>query len=432
MKKITLVSFFVAAFLWACKKDDQVFDKSPDERINEALAKYQAALVGSPTGWKATVTPGFGGVYHYYFQFNNENRVSMFADFDTATAKNKKESSYRLKALQSPSLIFDTYSYLHLLSDPDASVNGGAYGAGLAADFEFTFDSLYTDSIILTGIRYKTRLKLEKASQEEMDAWQNGNWASTLSFLYISQIQNYFKRLSIGGIEYEIIIDPVSRRINFQWLQGSTLRQFSTTYHFDAGGVILDDPLVNGSQTISSFNNISWNAGSQTVQLKSNNINGVVSGAIKPLKTDVGAPQRWWQDAITGDGYWSSWDGFHVNGVDDAYSINSLSNYYYLIYWPTYGTTNDLFAPIFLNNAGDGLELQYGAAPDMPDFTADGKAIFSLLGNYGTYPSTGPAALSRSQLLIPEGYYFVQTGEKSYDMVSAKDAKAWISWIGRW
>ena len=44
------------------------------------------------------------------------------------------------------------------------------------------------------------------------------------------------------------------------------------------------------------------------------------------------------------------------------------------------------------------------------------------------YPSTGPAGLSRTQLLIPQGYYFIQTGPADYDMVSALDAKAWISW----
>jgi hypothetical protein len=100
-----------------------------------------------------------------------------------------------------------------------------------------------------------------------------------------------------------------------------------------------------------------------------------------------------------------------------------------LIYWPDYDPgVNDLFAPVFINTAGTGLELQYAAAPRKPQFTADGRAIFTLLGNYGAYPSTGPAALTRSQLLISQGYYFVQTSETTYDMVSASNGKAWITW----
>ena len=79
--------------------------------------------------------------------------------------------------------------------------------------------------------------------------------------------------------------------------------------------------------------------------------------------------------------------------------------------------------------AGNGLELLYGAAPDTPQFTADGRAgVHTSWGIMAPYPSTGPAGLSRTQLLIPQGYYFIQTGPTNYDMVSASDAKAWVSW----
>ena len=189
MKKIAIYILSVTLCLAACRKDDPVFDQSPDERINKTLSDYQAALVSSPTGWKATIVPGSGGIYHFYFRFNNENRVFMYSDFDTVTAKHQKESSYRLKALQQPTLIFDTYSYLHLLADPDAAVNGGSYGSGLLSDFEFSLDTLYADSIILSGKMNNTKLKLEKASQQELDEWQNGEWADALSFINVAGIK---------------------------------------------------------------------------------------------------------------------------------------------------------------------------------------------------------------------------------------------------
>ncbi|HRP34160.1 MAG TPA: DUF4302 domain-containing protein, partial [Agriterribacter sp.] len=194
MNRFTLYMLSLLLLFSACRKDEPVFDQSPDARINATLSEYQAALLNSATGWKATIMPGAGGLYHFYFRFNNENRVFMYSDFDTATAKYQKESSYRLKALQQPTLIFDTYSYLHLLSDPDAAVNGGNYGSGLSADFEFSMDTLYADSIILRGKMNNTRLKLEKASQQELDEWQNGQWAEALSFVNVTNIQNYFKR----------------------------------------------------------------------------------------------------------------------------------------------------------------------------------------------------------------------------------------------
>ncbi len=429
MKKLFCYFLIASVSITSCKKDDNhLFTESPDERLNATLSNYQSALASSPTGWNATVIPGNGGIYHFHFTFNSENRVFMFSDFDTTTAKNQKESSYRLKALQQPSLIFDTYSYLHLLSDPDGSVNGGIDGQGLLSDFEFSLDSLYTDSILLTGRVNHTKVKLERATQQDLDAWQNGQWASTLSFLNIGEIENYFKRLMLGSAEYEIFVDAASRAIIFQWISGGVLRRFSTTFYFSANGVVLNEPLTNGSQTITGFTNISWNGNNQTLTVTASNTTGIITGAMKPLRTDLNAPQRWWQKAVNDGEYWESIRGFNVNGVDDAFKINTLTRFYSLIYYPEFDTGNDLFAPLFVNAAGDNIELQYGAAPGTPQFTGDGRAVFSLLGFYGPYPSTGPAAQSLAQLLIPEGYYFVQTSETSYDMISSVDAKTWITW----
>jgi hypothetical protein len=48
MKKIFFYSFIIAAFFSACKKDDNhVFNQTPDERLNQALANYQSQLSGA-------------------------------------------------------------------------------------------------------------------------------------------------------------------------------------------------------------------------------------------------------------------------------------------------------------------------------------------------------------------------------------------------
>lgn len=431
-KPVSVFLFFCLIVFSSCKKEQtRVFDQSPDTRINDALSQYGSALTGSAAGWNATIKTGTGGIYHFHFRFNESNRVTMYADINLETATTAKESSYRLKALQTPALIFDTYSYLHILSDPNGSVNGGANGQGLISDFEFAFDSLATDSILLTGRVNGTKLTLIRATQQDLDAWQNGAWANVLAFENINKIQNYFKRVNIGGVNYDMKVDPVARTIVFTWVDGSgNVQQFVTAYYYSSSGVVFDTPFNTGSQTINGLEIVSWNAGSSVLSIKVNGTTTTVAGATQPLKIDAGAPQRWWQYAINNGGlYWISLNGFHVNGTEDGFGIKTLPSYYYLIYWPSYNPgSNDLFAPVFINAAGNGLELQYGAAPDKPQFTGDGRAIFTLLGTYGTYPSSGPAASSLTQLLIPQGYYFIQTGPTTYDMVSASDAKAWINW----
>ena len=122
-KLIRLHSVFFAVTILlfsACRKYDNVFDQSPDARLNETLNKYKSALTSSPAGWNASLKTGSGSTYHFHFRFTDSNRVFMFADINQTTAT-ARERSYRLKALQTPSLLFDTYSYLHELADPDAA-----------------------------------------------------------------------------------------------------------------------------------------------------------------------------------------------------------------------------------------------------------------------------------------------------------------------
>ena len=159
MKRGLVFLLFTIIFLQSCQKDDDnIFDKSPDERLNEKLAEYQALLAGAQYGWKglivtdSAVAGPYQGYYSFYFKFDNANRVKMYSDWDATSAVTPMESSYRLKAIQQPTLIFDTYSYIHVLSDPNPNVNGGEVGQGLQSDFEFAFESATTDTVKLIGI----------------------------------------------------------------------------------------------------------------------------------------------------------------------------------------------------------------------------------------------------------------------------------------
>ncbi len=216
-------------------------------------------------------------------------------------------------------------------------------------------------------------------------------------------------------------------------IAGGNLVTFSTGYYLTAGGIIFTNPLVNGSQTISSFDNINYNAGTETISLTSGSAAGTLTPTRLPLKPDLTAPRRWWQFAVdNGQGYWESFSGFHVNGVDDAFNLQSLSGgnyiFYSILYWPAGGPNYDIFAPVFIDLSANSLTILYGSAPQKPTFTADGRAIFFELGTLGTYPASGPAERSRELLYSGSGFYFVQTSATTYDMVSAADGKAWITW----
>jgi len=431
-----LICFIFALLIFSgCSKDDDsVFDKTPDERVNEALSKADAALKGSAYGWNAKVVTGTGSTFQFHFRFNEGNRVSMYADIDTTTAGTARESSYRLKALQQPALLFDTYSYLHILSDPDAAVNGGEYGEGLKGDFEYSIDTVAADSILLTGRFNNTRVTLHKATQADAGAWQNGEWRNALAFQYMSRILEYFKRLPVNGTTYEIHFNQSSRSITFLWTDGAgAIHSFTSAYYYNSKGLVLVTPLNNGNASISTISSKGWDAVNGVMRVSVNDVvPATVSGAAKPVKPDLDGPGRWWQTMYQQDSYWISFQGFHVNGVDDAYHVRNIPGFAFMLFWPAFGTqagvTYDLQG--YVNQGQGGLSLDFGSAWMPPLFTADGRIIFRIYGTLGDVPASATTAFNNTNTLMAEanGFYLVQTGNGRYDMVSAKDARSWITW----
>src|SRR5215210_359437 len=352
MKRNFAVILLVISIFSSCRKDDEaIFNKSADERLNEALAAYQTKLTGAGDGWKGFIYPKTGGVYTFYFKFNDANRVSMLSSFDSTSAVSLKESSYWLKGLQQPSLLFDTYSYLHVLADPNGSVNGGEYGVGLQSDFEFYFDSSSADSVSLIGRFNGSRAILVKATPEEAAGFVGGQLAQ--GFL-LNKLQTYFKRLSVGAAKYDFNINPSTRTISLVDATGNLLDTLLTSrYYMTFGGIGFIRPLVAGNLTLTGISNINYNPSIQTINCTVNNTAATISNVVVPLKVDVNAGRRWWNYKASTDDYWFSIDGFHANGVENAYRIDTLTGenfpYYYLIYYPKFRTGNDLFAPIFLN-----------------------------------------------------------------------------------
>ncbi|MCW3081604.1 DUF4302 domain-containing protein [Segetibacter sp.] len=432
MKKLLIIIVSAVTLFSSCKKDDEsIFSKPPDERLNDALNAYQTQLAGATNGWKGLIYPKGGGIYTFYFKFNNSNRVQMLSSFDSASAVNIKESSYRLKAIQQPSLLFDTYSYLHVLADPNPNVNGGPVGAGLQSDFEYYFDSSSADTINLVGRFNGSKAVLVKATQAEAAAFTSGQLANGL---LINKIQTYYKRLTIGSASVDFNFDPATRTIKWTDVNGNLLDSSRMTdYFLVLGGIGFTKPITVGNLRISQITNLSFSTSTQVIDATVNNAAATITEVMVPLKVDLNAPFRWWNYAAVSDDYWYSFNGFHANGVEDAFGVNKLVSsgnlpYFFLIYYPKYGTTNDLFAPVFLDEATNSLNVDYGSAPRIPTFTSDGRALFRELGEYGTYPTTGAAAASRQVLYNSAGFYLVQTSESSYDMVGARDGKSWISW----
>lgn len=431
MRKSLLYICLVISVISACHKaEDDVFGNSPDNRLNDTLARYQTMLSGAAHGWKMIIAPAGmdGGTFSFYMQFNDSNRVKMLADFDATAAVTIKESSYRLKALQQPCLLFDTYSYLHELADPDASINGGVYGEGLYADFEFILNGIRADTIQLTGRYHESRAFLVAATAEEEAAYFGTPQKNDIDSL--STFLTYFKRLTIGEQAYDFTINFLGRSATINWIDaGGTSHSVTTGFYPVPGGIEFYPAITVGdNNVITGFDNVKFNAASTTLSLTVNNTAATIAETAKPLVVDKTLPKKWYDAIVASGNYYSNYAGIHTNGMNDGLGFASLPNYYFMIFYPKYGGGNyDLLGFVTLEE--DGATLSYGPAFKAPAFTDDGRIRFTYYGFLGTAPD-GETAVTAARTLFADtnGYYLVQASPTTYDMVSAKDGKTWITW----
>lgn len=439
MKKILLLSFLLGSLLTACRNDDNepAPGERPDERLSKVLADYKTQLVNAENGWIAVLYPkgrpegideSFVGAYSFWFKFAANDRVTMTSDVAPATTVAPLQSTFRLKALQRPSLLFDTYNYLHILADPDPSKSNGATGAGKFSDFEFSLDSVSANRMVLTGNFLGSKMVLIRATPEDAANFINRVATTATTFEKINTLTTYFKRLTIGSIAYDINVNANLRSVTFSYFEGGILKTFTTTYYYTPDGVVFLKPFSQGNQIISGFTAVQFAEATKKLSLTVNNVAATVQEATRPVQVDLQAPRRFFNNPPNGS-YWVSGTSFTVSGVPDALNITTIPDYFFLVYWPKFGQSGTSMYDL-LGFVSTQPAIEYGPAA-LPRFTQDGRIIYNYLGMLGAdnIPAQYAAIITATQeaWTEPNGFFAIQTGPNSYDLVSAKDAKTWIS-----
>jgi hypothetical protein len=297
MKKTSFVSIVMAALVvMGCRKTETeyLFDKPADQRISEALQGYQTALTAAP-GWKLFVYPkglesdgstDVGG-FAYYMKFTDSNRVTMVSDFNYVMAQTPKESGYRLKEVQRPSLFFDTYSYIHIVSDPNAAVSQspiGQNGTGWGSDFQFAFTEVQPkDTIILEGSQNGSEAMLVKVSAGEIDSALNkgalksmmeniSNYAAANNFIYLPLPNNKKAALSL---------DFRMRTLQFYYRDDNgALVTVKSDFAVTTKSIWLKQPLSIGGYT---FREIFWDNQNKYFFIISNGNRVIISSEANPV-----------------------------------------------------------------------------------------------------------------------------------------------------
>lgn len=262
MKKILILAFFALLIMQGCKKDQKLIDGlRPEERVAADLEKYRSELVNSTNGWVAYLNTSLvGGGYNFYMSFDKANKVVMRADYNSDIALESLESTYRVKQVMAPSIIFDTYNLIHLLQDPDPEFFDGDYAVGYGSDFEFEIREQVGDTLKLIGKKRNTPLILIKATAEQKAFYTSNQFSNSIDGISQYLTDNPFTYIvdpkdSNKKIQVSINPDVRSRSFTFISVNGKEIVKNSGTFSFSKEGIRLVNPIQEAGST---FTGVMW------------------------------------------------------------------------------------------------------------------------------------------------------------------------------
>jgi hypothetical protein len=248
-----LIYLVLLSSLLACNKAevDPLFEQTANERATKIVSDYKTRLTSPQYGWKGAYYPNGAqdGGYSFYLKFNENGALSMYSDIALGFTDQAFETSFQLKLLQKPTLIFDTYSYLHELVNPD--YNGGP---GAEADLELAFESVIDEKIILKGIRNNSFLELTKVNAADYQSLTKGGLAtiykSTIDyvngdkFLYLN---------TAAGEKADIFIDFNTKQFQLYFLQNGRVETRSMAFITTVTGLQFKQPIVLFGTTVNEL-----------------------------------------------------------------------------------------------------------------------------------------------------------------------------------
>ncbi|MDR1764188.1 MAG: DUF4302 domain-containing protein [Dysgonamonadaceae bacterium] len=231
MKKIFLMLALMLGVLASCdKKMDAVFDEPADVRLQEAIDHYRNTLTSAPNGWIFTMNTKLGGVYRFWLSFTEDGRVIMLSDANSEYASTIKESSYRITALQTVLLTFDTGNYLTQLHDPEAAVSGGTEGQGMGADIDFYFISEDNGVFNMLGRFNSNAATLKPATPAEARVIVNGAFYDAQTLLTEYSMSMIYSVVSIEGVDIHVTFAPRQTAVEYLDDNGNLVNAVYNSY----------------------------------------------------------------------------------------------------------------------------------------------------------------------------------------------------------
>ena len=166
MKKWIYIFGILIVILTSCKDDEvAIFDKTPEQRVSEAVASLKQDLTAPPNGWKLRYRPeSESGSFYVLLDFNEDNTVHIKSDLGSNDGQFFEQTvTYRIDNSLGLELIIETYSFFSFLFEQN--------DATFLAEYEFNFVNKTPDDALVfnskTDPSTPTVLLFEQASPDD-------------------------------------------------------------------------------------------------------------------------------------------------------------------------------------------------------------------------------------------------------------------------
>lgn len=255
MKTIYKLLLFSLLALAGCSRADVelTFGETPEQRMNASHAEFKQKLIESEFGWEVIGETKLKGNFGYYMDFDangHKDRVRMVADINNNSMDEVQTSSYRVRLISAPMLSFETYSYIHLLNDPNPGIMGGNLGQGLQADFEFNLNRISADSIFLTGRRYRNEMVMVKATKAKQDKYLNKGYSKAIQEVKNTLSTNKNSFFDFNNTTYQINVNNLTRQVKLISVVGSKIESQDDIFSYSIDGIELANGFSLGLEKI--------------------------------------------------------------------------------------------------------------------------------------------------------------------------------------
>ena len=261
MNKILTIALLAATALayTSCSpsEEDDIFDKSAAERLNEISDLYSSRLLAAPNGWAMQLYPTnddqwpYGTGYLLLCKFNKDHSVSVSMNNMFSSNKFKEDTSlWEVITDNGPVLSFNSHnSCLHTFSDPydidftgSSNIPNDETGEGVGGDYEFIIvDAPEDGSYMMLKGKKRGTYNLLTPIKEGTEYETYLALTTVFRLLHFPNNAPTFNVLNIRGERYKMKMKyPSTDEYNTSYISKSSFMGIPNIYPYE-GDEIIDE-----------------------------------------------------------------------------------------------------------------------------------------------------------------------------------------------